>query len=168
MRARSTLLTLCYSALSLPLLLCHSTPAIAAGDCDTAVAEVGSKIQSIGAMVYRVKEGDVQGYQVPDAYRGDTNKHLTIYLENAPLSSLNRRIALKGESIMSSPAVKFSYAKQIFDNCKKYKMFTIVMWGTDWSSTYFKMPSGSPAKATCVTPGGDGGNNLMWGYDTCI
>ena len=153
-------------AINIFLPIAFVAPSHASNDCESAVADAGRKISRTGAQVFRVEESKIIGYKLPDLYRDSNLKELAISLGNRN-SAIDATQVKKGESVMASPKFKLVVASSILSACDKYKMLTIRMWGTDWISTYFKMPSGAIKEASCLPAGASGGNDLMWGYQVC-
>jgi hypothetical protein len=163
MKASLVLAGLAINALA-PIAL--STPTYASTDCESAVADAGTKISNTGAQVFRVEETTISGYKLPESFQHSTPQELVISLGNIG-TAIDATQAKKGESVMASPKFKLSVATSVLSACAKYKSFTIKMWGTDWISTYFKMPSGAIKQASCLPAGASGSNDLMWGYQVC-
>lgn len=143
-----------------------SAPSHAAQDCESAIADAGRRITDTGAQVFRLEDTAITGYALPDAFKDHGARELSISLGNI-VTSVDKSQSRKGEQIMASPVLKMSLAQSILSSCANYQSFTIKVWGTDWSSQYFKMPSGAIREGSCVPPGGSGGNDLMWGYKVC-
>jgi hypothetical protein len=144
-----------------------SAPSYATTDCESAVADAGMKISKTGAQVFRVEESAISGYKLPESYQFSNPQELVITLGNI-ITAIDATQARKSESVMASPKFKLSVATSVLSACYKYKSLTIKMGGTDWISTYFKMPSGAIKEASCLPPGASGSNDLMWGYQICL
>ncbi|MEB3327559.1 MAG: hypothetical protein VKI39_07625 [Synechococcus sp.] len=144
-----------------------SAPSHASTDCESAVTDAGRKISATGAQVFRVEESAISGYRLPESYRNSNPQELAISLGNIN-TAIDANQAKKGENIMASPKFKLSVATSVLSACAQYKALTIKMWGTDWISTYFKMPSGAIKEASCLPAGASGGKDLMWGYQVCF
>lgn len=143
-----------------------NAPSYASTGCEDSVADAGTKISKTGAQVFRVEENAISGYQLPESYQHSDPRELVITLGNI-ITAMDATQAKKGESVMASPKFKLSVATSVLSACDKYKSLTIKMGGTDWISTYFKMPSGAIKEASCLPAGASSGNDLMWGYQFC-
>jgi hypothetical protein len=142
------------------------SPSQASADCESSVMDAGRRISSTGAQVYRIEKSQITGYNLPVPYEGTKPQELIISLGNI-VTAIDKVQAKRGDDVMSSPALKMSIATSVLSACDGYKALTIKLWGSDWITTYFKMPSGAVREASCIPPGASGENSLMWGYQVC-
>jgi hypothetical protein len=144
-----------------------NTPVHAYKDCDSAVTDAGMKIQKNGAQLFRVNDFDLTAsYELPTAFSKSTSKGLLIALGNE-ITAPSKKQAQAGRNIMSSPGFQSQIAKSIFGQCDNYKLVTFALFGTDWSESFYLMPSGAIQKGACLSPGATGMNKSRWGFNTC-